>query len=104
VSSPPRCWVTEAWITSCSSKLIYDDLVPRKEVVYVMPITSILGKLPLVRTSNTGTIPQKHRAGMSSGCHRYDHSIALADTTPAAGHGGPMHVVNSWALVWSRDM
>ena len=39
--------VTEAWITTCGSKLIY-DLLPGKEVVYVLPITSILGKLPLV--------------------------------------------------------
>jgi hypothetical protein len=38
----------EKWITECGSKLIY-ELLPNKEVLYVVPVTSILGKLSVVR-------------------------------------------------------
>ena len=69
-----------------------------------MPIASILGKLPLVRAGDTGTIPHKYRAGTRSGAHRFDRAIARADTSPGAGDGCPMYFVNSWALGWSRDM
>jgi hypothetical protein len=76
-----------------------------------MPITSIVGKLPLVRARDTGTvtIPHKYsllyRAGTSSGAHSYDHSLVRADTSPAtAVDGDAMYFVNSWAVGWSRDL
>ena len=69
-----------------------------------MLISSILGKLPLVRAGDTGTIPHKYLAGTRSGAHRYDHAIARADSAPGAGDGCLMYFVNSWALGWSRDM
>ena len=53
------CLSAENWITECGSKLIY-ELLPGKEVVYVVPISSILGKLPVVRAGDTGTIPHKY--------------------------------------------
>jgi hypothetical protein len=80
-----------------------DYLLPGKEVVYVLPITSILGRLPVVRAGDTGTIPFSYRDGCRNGAHRYDHDLANADSRPGAGDGCPMYFVNSWALGWSRD-
>ena len=92
----------ESWITKCGSKLIYETLLG-KEVMYVLPITSILGRLPVVRAGDTGTIPFSYRNGCRNGAHRYDPDLARADSSPAAGDGCPMYFVNSWAMGWSRD-
>ena len=94
---------TESWITKCGSKLIYETL-PGKEVLYVLPISSILGRLPVVRAGDTGTIPLRYRTGLRNGARGYDHGLARADTSAGAGDGCPMYFVNSWALGWSRDM
>ena len=48
--------MAESWITKCGSRLIY-ELLPGKEILYVISITSILEKLPTVRAGDTGTIP-----------------------------------------------
>ncbi len=93
----------EKWITECGSKLIY-ELLPNKEVLYVVPVTSILGKLPVVRAGDTGTILHKYRTATRSGTHRFDTQIARADSRPGAGDGCAMYFVNSWALGLSRDM
>ena len=84
--------------------MIYETL-PGKEVVYVLPITSILGRLPVVtvRAGDTGTIPFSYRDGCRNGSNCYDHDLANADTSAGAGDGCPMYFVNSWALGWSRD-
>jgi len=50
--------LAESWITQCGSRLIY-ELLPGKEVVYVVPVSSVLGRLPVVRAGDTGTIPFK---------------------------------------------
>ncbi len=89
----------EKWITECGSKLIY-DLLQGKEVIYVVPITSILGKLPVVRAGDTGTIPFKYRTVTLSGKHRFNTQLARADTRPGAGDGCPMYFVNGWTLGW----
>ena len=94
--------MAESWIAKCGSKLIYETL-PGKEVVYVLPITSILGRLPVVRAGDTGTIPLRYRDGCHNGAHRYNHDLARADSSARAGDRSPMYFVNSWALGWSRD-
>ena len=94
--------LAESWIAKCGSKLIYETL-PGKEVVYVLPITSILGRLPVVRAGDTGTITFHYRDGCRNGAHRYNHDLARADSSAGAGDGSPMYFVNSWALGWSRD-
>ncbi len=48
----------EKWITECGPKMIY-ELLPNKEVLYVVPVTSILRKLPVVKPGDTGTVPHK---------------------------------------------
>ena len=66
--------MAESWITQCGSRLIY-ELLPGKEMVYVVPVSSVLGRLPVVRARDTGTIPFKYRAGLRNGAHRYDHNL-----------------------------
>ena len=97
------CCSAEKWITECGSKLIY-ELAPGKEVMYVVPVTSILGRLPVVRAGDTGTIPYKYRTATRSGAPRFNAQLARADSQPGAGDGCPMYFVNGWALGWSRDM
>ena len=84
----------ECWCSS--SKFIY-DLLPEKQVVYVLPIMSILGRLPEVWAEDTGTILFKYRACCCDGAHRYDSTLGKADTSPGAEDGCPMYFVNSWA-------
>ncbi len=64
-------------------------------ILYVIPIQSILGKLPVVPVGDTGTIPHHLR-------HHF--SGAPGDRRPGSGDGYRMWFVNSWALGWSRDM
>ena len=71
--------------------------------MYVLPISSILGRLPVVLAGDTGTIPFSYRNGCRNGALRYDHDLAGADSHAGAGDGSPMYFVNSWALGWSRD-
>ena len=90
-------------MTVCGSRLVYEPQ-HGKEVLYVVPVSSVLGRLPVVRAGDTGTIPFQYRQGLRNGAHRYEHDLARADTRPGAGDGCSMYFVNAWALGWSRDM
>ena len=48
-------YLPDLWITKCGSNLIYETL-PGNEVMYVLPITSVLGRLPVVLAGDTGTV------------------------------------------------
>ena len=82
------------WLESVGSRVVY-ELDYKKPVLYVIPIQSILGKLPLVPVGDTGTVPHLLRNTFSG---------APGDRRPGAGDGCRMWFVNSWALEWSRDM
>ena len=82
-----------AWLESAGSRILY-ELDPKKPVLYVVPVESILGKLPVVPVGDFGTVPYVMRAQFSG---------ALADRAPRAGDGCPLWYVNSWALGWSRE-
>ncbi len=60
---------------------------------YVLPVESILGKLPVVPVGETGTIPY----GME------DFVGAAFDTREGAGDKGRWWYINTWALSWSRE-
>ena len=87
------CFVV-GWLESVGSRVVY-ELDYKKPVLYVIPIQSILGKLPVVPVSDTGTNPHRMHIAFKS---------APGDRRPGAGDGCPMWFVNSWALGWSRDM
>ena len=82
------------WLKSVGSRVVY-ELDYKKPILYVIPIQSILGKLPVVPVGDTGTIPHHLRNTFSG---------APGDRRPGAGDGCRMWFVNSWALGWSRDM
>ena len=82
------------WLESVGSRVVY-ELDYKKPVLYVIPIQSILGKLPVVPVGDTGTVPHSMRNAFSG---------APGDRRPGAGDGCRMWFVNSWALGWSRDM
>jgi hypothetical protein len=49
------------WLESVGSRVVY-KLDYKKPILYVIPIQSILGKLPLVPVGDTGTISQTRTA------------------------------------------
>ncbi len=67
----------------------------KKPILYVIPVESILGKLPVIPVGDTGTIQ-----------HNIHNLFADApgDRQEGSGDGCRMWFVNSWALGWSRDM
>jgi len=46
----------KGWLESIGSRVVY-ELDYKKPILYVIPIQSILGKLPVVPVGDTGTIP-----------------------------------------------
>ena len=50
-----------AWLDKCDSKMLYKWRM-QSQVLYVVPVTSILGRLALVPVGDTGTTPfRKHK-------------------------------------------
>ncbi len=76
------------WLQLVGSRILY-ELDYRKPVLYVIPIQSILGKLPVVPVGGTGTIPH-HLRNLFAG--------APGDSKPGADDGCQMWFVKSWAL------
>ena len=65
---------------SLNSKMIYERK-PSSQVLYVLPITHILGKLPLVPVGDTGTFPHR-MCGESA-----EYPGASCDLEPGKGDG-----------------
>ena len=53
------------WLESVGSRVVY-ELDYKKPVLYVIPIQSILGKLPVVPVGDTGTVPHRMRNTFSA--------------------------------------
>ncbi len=67
------------------------------QVFYVLPVESILGKLPAVPVGETGTIPYCMLQ------HAEDFRGTAFDTREGAGDGSRWWYFNTWALSWSRE-
>jgi hypothetical protein len=63
----------------------------------VLPVESILGKLPVVPVGRTGTIPFYMRD------YERDFVGAAFDSSAGAGDGSRWWFVNTWAMGWSRE-
>jgi hypothetical protein len=87
------CIFTE-WLEKIGSKLVYERK-ENKQVLYVVPITSILGRLALVPVGDTGTIPYSMRSESAS------YPGAVCDSRHGAGDGSRWWYVNTWAMTWS---
>jgi hypothetical protein len=72
------------WLESVGSLVVY-ELDYKKPILYVIPIQSILGKLPVVTVGDTGTILYHLRNTFSG---------APCDSRQGAGDGCKMWFVN----------
>ena len=79
---------------TCSLRLYELEPTPR---FFVRPITAILGKVPMVRAGNTGTIPFSML--------RYERAYypgGRSDSAMDKGDGSLLWCVNTWAMKWSQ--
>ena len=76
-----------------SSAIVYERR-EQAQVLYVIPVSSILGRLPLVPVGATGTIPFAMRRESA------DFPGAFCDKSANGGDGCRWWYVNSWALGW----
>jgi hypothetical protein len=86
--------IIKIWLGSICLRVVY-ELDHKNPILYVIPIQSILGKLPVVPVGDTGTIPHHLR-------HHFPG--APGDCRQGSGDGCRMWFVNLWALGWSSDM
>ena len=70
-----------------------------------VPITSILGRLPVVRAGDTGTILYSYRDGCRDSPDRYDQDLAKADTSAGLGTAVPcaLSIPGLWASLAIRE-
>ena len=80
------CFVVE-WLESVGSRVVY-ELDYKKPIMYIVTTQNILGKLPVVPVSGTGTISHRMRNAFPG---------APGDRRQGAGDGCRMWFVNSWA-------
>ena len=85
-----------AWLDKCDSKIIYERWM-QSQVMYVVPIASILGRLALVPVGETGTIPFSMRN------ERSDFPGATCDSKKDGGDGNRWWYINSTALKWATS-
>ncbi len=83
------------WLLACRSRIIYKR-GPDNQVFYVLPVESILGKLPVV-VDDIGMIPYSRRQ------HAEDFVGTAFDTRKGAGDGSSWWYINTWVLSWSRE-
>jgi hypothetical protein len=82
-----------SWLDACQSTIIYERR-ESAQVLYVIPVSSTLGWLPLVPVGNTGTIPYEVRRDVAN------FPGASCDKTKGGKDGCRWWYVNSWALSW----
>ena len=80
------------WLLACSSRIVYERRADN-QVFYVLPVESILGKLPVVPVGEAGTIPYCMRQ------HAEDFVGAAFDTREGAGDGSRWWNINT--LAWN---
>ena len=83
------------WVDECQSTIVYERR-EQSQVLYVIPVSSILGRLPLVPLGETGTIPFDMRRESA------DFPGAACDKSHNSGDGCRWCQVNSWALTWGN--
>ncbi len=74
------------WVLDCRSRIVYESR-PDNRLCYVVPVESMLGKLPVVPVGDTGTIPYSMRQNAA------DFVDTAFDTRQGAGDGSRWQVV-----------
>ena len=78
------------------TKLLYQ---PKPDpVIYIVPISFILGRLPLAPAWDHGTIPasMRHR-------QRELFKYGRCDEIRQPGSGSALYYINAWAMCWPSD-
>jgi hypothetical protein len=83
-------------LDDCDSKIIYERRM-QSQGLYVIPVTSILGRLALVPVGDTGTIPFSMRK------ETIDFPGASCDSKMDAGDGNRWWYINSTAMKWATS-
>jgi hypothetical protein len=78
------------------TKLLY--MPSPNPVVYVVPLSHILGRLPLIPSGDFSTIP-RNMSGRGDGCYPQ----GSGDKRGAPGSGSKLFYINSWAMIWPTD-
>ncbi len=88
-------WWKEAGVSG--TKQLYE---PEKPVVYIVPITSILGlgRLPLIPAGDHCTIPAALR-----GRERELFQLGKCDDDGRQGTCSKLYYISSWAMCWPTD-
>ncbi len=86
------CWLLPG---VSGTKQLYE---PDKPVVYIVPIASILGRLPLIPAGDHGTIPAALR-----GRERELFPLGKCDDDGRPGTGSKLYYISSWAMCWPTD-
>ena len=87
------CFSTLVSVDQCQSAILYERR-EQSQVLNVIPVSSILERLPLVPVGATGTIPFAMRRESA------DFPGASCDKSAGSGAGCRWWYVNSWALGW----
>ena len=97
-SDPDRPSESEDWLRKNDVQLLY-ELNPDLPRLFVLPITSILGRLPLARAGTTGTIPHRMAA-----LERTHYPGGRCDSSPGAGDGCSVWYTCPWTMDWSETL
>ncbi len=82
-----------AWLNACQTTIVYEHS-ESAQVLYVILVSSVLGRLPLVQVGNTWTIPYEMRRESA------DFPGAYCDKTKDGKDRCRWWYINSWALGW----
>ena len=88
----PDWWREVAY---AGTKLLYQPAP--QPIVYIVPVTDILGRLALVPYGEHGTIPYDWR-----NLARY-YPRGECDGQNRPGSGSKLYYINSWAMLWPSD-
>ena len=65
---------------------------------WIVPVSSLLGRLPLIPAGDTGTVPHSMHGVMPA-----SYPGGVCDTVDQPGTGSALFYINSWAMVFPSD-
>ena len=88
-SGPAKTWWQNT--SNNQTKLVYLPVMP-EPVLYIVPVTHILGRLPLTPAGETGTAPHGKA---------FPRGKAVSTLSPCSG--SLLFYINTWAMQWPSD-
>ena len=91
----PSLHAEPGWLSTAQigTKFLY--LPKPYPVLYVVPLSHIMGKLPLVPAGDNGTIPWEMH-----GRKDVFYPLGMCNSQRSPGTGSPLFYINSWAMIW----